>query len=377
MSLFVGDKPVIDLGVGAARGLYAYYNDEVVWNPDVPGGYSYGFLIQSGADGLGGSTSGPYGLMKPTPVPRLTRLTVFDAGGAVILHNETQTKYGGVDDMGVEFEGHPKFIVTWNDAKGQYEANEPTLWTFFDANPNAWVGVNYTDETAGGPSTPPHTSGLVGWWDASQPLTFVMDSTKVIQWDNVQNPLRPFISGTSGGAPEMLGNQINGIDVPTFGTVANGKNGLIIPEQDVPCVTPFMVVQMPLATVEWSNTQAAGSVVSDPATGGGRSMLFGLSGTDTWVGNGTVLFQNGVDIYGTVQSTEILPSVMRTVPAQPRFVKTLGYTGVNNEPAPAPGNGNQNGGFDIAEFLVYDYAMDQTEIDDTNAYLYAKWGITP
>ena len=169
-----GEKPVTDMLLGSVQPLYAYMNGDVVWNRPIPDGYGYGLLVQEGASGRGGNNlSVPkFGLMQPTPTPRLDQFIVIDAGGVTVLRAEGGVQYSDVVNLGVDIEGHTKITAVWNGIKGQYEVTDGTLWTFFGNNLNAWLGVNYTNEDA--VAGLPVTLGLLGQYDFGDILTLTI-----------------------------------------------------------------------------------------------------------------------------------------------------------------------------------------------------------
>ena len=378
----IGDRPILDVAFGDVKPLFVALGSEVQWHPDVPDGYSYGFLVQSGADGLGGSLSGSYGLMKPSPTPKLVQLTVLDSGGVVVLRNEDGAQYHDVVDMGVEFEGHPKVIVTWNGAKGQYEGLDPTLWTYFDSIPNAWIGVLYTNEDGGGPVLPPHDISLNGWFDSSDVASLTLGAgDEVLSWANKINPggteLTAPTNADTGPVYQASVAELGGKSGLRFDNLNNAAtSGLLYAPQDLISDNCFFVMYLP-ETISRTANNSFHSVVAVPETGLNRSGLPLINANGQWRGYSSLINVNGVpsqlDIAPEPSGLVVVDSYQVS-----RYLKTVGFSGPNSEPPPATSEGGDSGinGW-ICEILYYGVKLDATQAEDARQYLYTKWGIVP
>ena len=228
-------------------------------------------------------------------------------------------------------------------------------------------GGNYIDTSLTYMSNPVTiTPNLWAYYDASSSSNYILTSGAVSQWSDLSGNGRHLTQSTSSRRPTVKVAEKNGLNVIYFD---GGAKGLVTSSLTLNNpITIFVVVKMyslaSYTTVydgvnnnEANLTGNSGTQLQLYTQGfvGGMSVSTNTWYRTTWQMNGSSSYDRRND---TVTNTWSDGSV------------SMGGLRIGEGDG-----GGENGNMDIAEVIVYDRALNTSEVNTINSYLSAKWGI--
>jgi hypothetical protein len=228
-------------------------------------------------------------------------------------------------------------------------------------------GGNYIDTVVSYLAVPVTiTPNLWGWYDASVSSNYILTSNAVSQWSDLSGNGRHLTQSTSSRRPVIKTGEKNGLNVIYFDGGLKGLSTSAITLSN-PC-TIFVAVKMYSLTSYTSIYDGVNNNEGNLAGNSGNAIQLytqafvgGFSAsTNTWYRithsiNGGSSYDRRND---TVTSNWSDDSV------------NLGGLRIGEGDG-----GGENGNMDIAEVIVYNRALNTTEVNTINTYLSAKWGI--
>ena len=257
--------------------------------------------------------------------------------------------------------------ITLNSSTGVISGTTSSTSSFTPTIRATDSSGNYSDRTFSliyNPVTT--TSNLWGWYDASSSSNYILTSGAVSQWSDLSGNGRHLTQSTSSRRPTVKVAEKNGLNVIYFDGGLKGLTTASLTLNNP--ITIFVAVKMySLASYTsiydgYNNNEAnlagnSGNTIQLYTQGfvGGFSAV-----TNTWYRithsmNGGSSYDRRND---TVTNTWSDGSV------------TMGGLRIGEGDG-----GGENGNMDIAEVIVYDRALNTSEVNNINTYLSNKWGI--
>ena len=216
------------------------------------------------------------------------------------------------------------------------------------------------------PFSPSDISDLVMWFDGSNSGSITKDgSNRVSQWDDLSGNDHNMVQASAGSQPLWVSGAQNSLDVINFDDNARKMANTTTSQTGSQPLT-YAMVYKPLGTTI-SNVVGAGSTRCDYYDWVSESSLHRLYA-------GAVLNDNNT--YGSQywQLTNIFDgasSKMRRDGSQ----TSTGDAGSSANNGQAFGSDGAGDGFIMAEFIMYDKEVSDSELDDLETYLADKWGL--
>ena len=321
--------------------------------------------------------------------------TLISTGGApttvfVYWGKTDQGTNKGLWDKVVQFSG--------TAAVGAYNTNV-ALGTPYVAYYYRYAASNFAGEVWSDPvstfiagsvvsSKTPPVAGYAWWLDAADQSTMVLSGGSVASWKDKTGSGIDVSQSNSGARPTLILAALNNMSVVNFdaNSLQHLFNASVQPFSVSGPSTVFMVAQCGKEGID----PAIGASPCSAGTGGEtfRQIYFDSNGIGVWSGGGSagqnpnytggsyvvlgvvfngdgVLGDSVIEIFGT-------NSVQATIPTgllDPVAI-TVGCGNYEN-PAAAPYSGN------IAEIVVYNSALSESDRVQVEAYLYTKWFLSP
>lgn len=240
----------------------------------------------------------------------------------------------------------------------------------------------------------PVTTDLWAWHDASDAESLVIvNSDEVSQWNDLSGNAH-HLSGMTAARPRYATRSLNGLPVVDFNGALNGALywdagfGSIAAASDN---TVFIVAQSDMATVAYALMHARDTdtvndswglmIFTNPQAPGNGAFIRSYQHSN----DGT----NGAHQSNAGSGTNADPHIygMRREGSEQKAILDNSYGNIAPAVDATPTgamylagrfvNGNVGNSFDgiVAEVLLYDRALNQTEIDQNLAYLQDKWGL--
>lgn len=224
--------------------------------------------------------------------------------------------------------------------------------------------------------TPASVSGLQGWWDARD-ATNLYDATSggsqvvsggtVARWADKSGNNRHLTQSTSGNRPTLIANGKNGLPVLRFAA-------------DWLDLSSFSLAQPYTVFAVWKPTIAA-AYLFDDTTRSGAFVAAGLklNDTDSYFGfyAGSVIETTDTHANAWMVGATVVNGASSSI-----FIngtqKVAANTGSNSIASIRLGASYAGAfsGSDIAEFVIYNSALSDTDRAAIESYLIGKWGIS-
>jgi len=227
--------------------------------------------------------------------------------------------------------------------------------------------LHWPAAVVGGTFVPTDISGCIGWFDADDSAT-ITTATGVSNWaDKSGSAPADYSQPTAGSQPTVTTAGLNGRDVITFDGVDDECDGLV--PYPVPNASIFVVLSSTdTSWILFSRTTTCYMPVAQ--SGSGSTTISSAFGSPTYYVDGATPspFATRNDVYTALTAGPCifeaincsLTSLTTTLAATH---KLCGY-----------------GGFefagDIAEIVMYDTALAQSDRETVEGYLAHKWGLT-
>ena len=236
--------------------------------------------------------------------------------------------------------------------------------------------LHWPAAAAGGTFIPTDISGCISWFDADDSSTITI-STGVSNWadksGNQGNSPSYFDTGdftqaSTSSQPVVTSAGLNGRDVITFDGADDSLIGRL--PYNVTAASLF-IVSNPDSDTTWLHINRGGTTYSAIAdSGSANTTVNSAFGTPTnYVSGNTVSWANRGDVYTSMgNSVEIYEAINCNLAsfsdAATRTYTLCGYGGAFSMTG------------DIAEIVIYDSALSQSDRESVEGYLAHKWGLT-
>lgn len=244
----------------------------------------------------------------------------------------------------------------------------------------------------------PFTSNLMSWFDASDPNSFTLSGSSVVEWKDKGNFISDLSQSATAARPTLQQNALNGKPIVTF----DGTDDYLINRHgtqslDRPFST-FAVARLNSSAPSISAIVFSGGV-NGPAGAsdahfyfiengrhaywtGGRSLhaMTTLPVANAWHLIHTAQSANGIismrvnQIAQTIQYSGVTPYDNLDTTSGPAQLESRKYNNPIMGRHPAPNNLSHYPG-SIAEVLIYNQEMNSQQILEVENYLKAKWGV--